>query len=120
VEIQFAPVCPVQTDDGRGPRVEPSAAGRARDTEIRGERHVPGLANEVPKPVIIALLRAGPARHADDHPPFRRPRSTPRRRCKASACARPDRLRDDNSARKSRNVRADRSDSSWVPQCSAM
>jgi hypothetical protein len=70
VEVQLAPVCPVQTDDDRGPPVEPPTDGLARDAEIRREGHVTGPADEIPEPVVIALLRAGPARHADDHPPF--------------------------------------------------
>jgi hypothetical protein len=47
---------------------EPPTGGRARDAEIGGDGHVPGALDEIPKPVVVALLRAH--RHGDDHPPF--------------------------------------------------
>ena len=43
---------------------------RARDAEVRGDGHVPGALNEIPKPVVVALLRAGRGRHGHDHRPF--------------------------------------------------
>ena len=33
-------------------------------------RHVPGALDEIPKPVVVALLRAGRGRHGNDHRPF--------------------------------------------------
>ena len=47
--------------------VEPPTGRRARDPEVRGDGHVPGALDEIPKPVVVALLRAS---HADDHRPF--------------------------------------------------
>src|SRR5467141_1919713 len=43
---------------------------RARDPEIRGDGHVPGAVDELPKPVVVALLRAPRGCHGDDHRPF--------------------------------------------------
>ena len=42
---------------------------RARDPEIRCDGHVPGALDEISKPVVVTLLRAGRDRHADDHRP---------------------------------------------------
>jgi hypothetical protein len=36
---------------------EPATAGRAGNPEIRGDGHVPGAVDEIPKPLIVALLR---------------------------------------------------------------
>src|SRR5262245_65862371 len=41
--------------------------GSSRDTEIRGDGHVPGTAHELSKAVVVALLRAPQSRHEDDH-----------------------------------------------------
>jgi len=41
-----------------------------RDPEIGGDGHVPGALDEIPKPVVVALLRAGRSRHGNDHRPF--------------------------------------------------
>ena len=49
---------------------EPPTGRRARDPESRGDGHVPGALDEIPKPVVVALLRAGRVRHGDDHRPF--------------------------------------------------
>ena len=38
--------------------------------EIRGDGHVPGALDEVPKPVVVALLRTGRGRHRHDHRSF--------------------------------------------------
>jgi len=43
-----------------------------RHAEIRRDGHVPGAVDEMPKPVVVALLRAGRDRHGDDHRPFAR------------------------------------------------
>src|SRR5438270_51249 len=37
----------------------PPTSRRARNPEVRGDGHLPGALNEIPKPVIVALLRAG-------------------------------------------------------------
>jgi hypothetical protein len=50
--------------------LEPPTARRARDSDIRGDTHVSRALDEIPKPVVVALLRAGLSRHADDHQPF--------------------------------------------------
>src|SRR5713101_5827629 len=39
---------------------------RARDAEVRGDGHVPGALDEIPKSVDGALLRAGLGRHGHD------------------------------------------------------
>ena len=49
---------------------KPPARRRARDSEVGGDGHVPGALDETPKPVIVALLRAGRGRHGHDHRPF--------------------------------------------------
>ena len=49
---------------------EPPTGRRARDSEIRGDGHVLGALDEIPKPVVVALLRAGRSRHGNDHRPF--------------------------------------------------
>ncbi len=51
---------------------EPPTGRRARDAEIRGDGHIPGAVDEIPKPVVVALLRASGGRHGDDHRPFGR------------------------------------------------
>jgi hypothetical protein len=48
----------------------PPTRRRARDPEVRGDGHVPRALGEIPKPVIVALLRASRGRHGDDHRPF--------------------------------------------------
>src|SRR5262249_12371107 len=37
---------------------EPATGRRARNPDIRGDGHVPGAADEIPKPMVVALLRA--------------------------------------------------------------
>ena len=49
---------------------EPPAGRRVTDSEVCGDGHVPGALDEIPKPVVVALLHAGRGRHEDDHPPF--------------------------------------------------
>jgi hypothetical protein len=46
---------------------EPPTGRRARDAEIRGNGQVPGGLDKIPKPVIVALLKAARGRHRDDH-----------------------------------------------------
>src|SRR5262249_9542179 len=46
---------------------EPSTGRRARDAEIRRDRDVSGALDEIPKPVIVALLMPSRRRHGDNH-----------------------------------------------------
>src|SRR5262249_62415949 len=66
----------VQADDDRRSLAEPATGRRARNSEIHDKGHVPCGADEVSKPVVIALLRASRSRHEDDHRPSRSARST--------------------------------------------
>jgi hypothetical protein len=59
--------------------------------------------------VVIALLRAGPVRHADDHPPRFGSHAQLLRGLQSVRLPAPDRLRDDTSRAKVQNVRADSS-----------
>ena len=66
MEFRCAQVRHVQAHhDLRGP-AEPPTGRRARDSEIRGEGDVPRASNEIPKAVVVALLRAGSGRHEHD------------------------------------------------------
>jgi hypothetical protein len=69
-ELRLREVRHIQTDDDRRCRAEPSTRRRARDSEVRGDSYVPGALDEIPKPVVVALLRARRGRHGDDHRPF--------------------------------------------------
>lgn len=60
----------LQSDHDRRRRAEPPSRRRARATEIRGDGQVPGAWDKIPEPRVIAWLRAGGGRHADDHRPF--------------------------------------------------
>ena len=98
----------VQANDDRRCLPEPPTGRRARDPEIRGDGHVPSALDEMPKPVVVALLRASRGRHRDDHRPFAHAaqlleilRAVRRRKTV--------RRSDDNSRRKVQNVRGDSS-----------
>ena len=84
-------------------RAEPPTGRRARDPEIRGDGHVPGALDEIPKPVVVALLRAGRGRHGTDHRPFPHAAQLLEDECGSV------RRRDDNSRGKVQNVRGDSS-----------
>jgi len=62
----------IQTDHDRRRRAKPPTRRRARDSEVVGDGHVAGALDEVPKPVVVALLQAGRGRHGNDHRPFPR------------------------------------------------
>jgi hypothetical protein len=49
----------IQTDHDRRRRTQPATRRGARDAEVRGDGHVPGAVDEMPKAVVVALLRAG-------------------------------------------------------------
>jgi hypothetical protein len=51
-------------------RTEPSTRGRAWDPEIGRDGQVPGALDEIPEPMVIALLGAGRGRHPEDDRPF--------------------------------------------------
>ena len=83
---------------------EPPTGRRARDSEAGGDGHVRGALDEIPKPVVVALLGVGRGRHGHDHRPFAHAAQligTSR------AVRRRDVVRrsDDNSRRKVQNVR---------------
>jgi hypothetical protein len=52
-------------------RREPSTRGRAWDPEIGRDGQVPGALDEIPEPMVIALLRAGRGWHPEDDRPLR-------------------------------------------------
>jgi hypothetical protein len=41
-----------------------------KDAETYGDGHVPSALDEIPKLVVVTLLRAPRGRHGDDHRPF--------------------------------------------------
>jgi hypothetical protein len=69
-ELRLSEVRTIQTDHDRWRGAKPPTRRRARDSAVRGDCDVPGALNEIPKPVVVALLRAGRGRHGDDHRPF--------------------------------------------------
>jgi hypothetical protein len=52
-----------------GAAPQPATRRRARDSEVRGDGHVPGSLDKISKAVVVAL-RAGRSRHGNDHRPF--------------------------------------------------
>ena len=72
--FRFGEVGDVKTHDDHRWRTPSS---RAWDTELDREGHVSGVLDELAEPVVITLLRADRARHADDDQPARSCRSTP-------------------------------------------
>jgi hypothetical protein len=62
----------------RDPRclAEPATGRRSRNPEVRGDGHLPRVVDEIPQPVVVALLRVPRSRHADDHPAVRSRRTT--------------------------------------------
>ena len=69
-ELRLREVRHIQTDHDRRRRAQPATRRRARDAEVGGDGHVPGALDEMPKAMVVALLRAGRGRHGDDHRPF--------------------------------------------------
>jgi hypothetical protein len=62
-EFRLREVRDIQTDHDRRRRTQPATRRGARDAEVRGDGHVPGAVDEMPKAVVVALLRAGRGRH---------------------------------------------------------
>jgi hypothetical protein len=58
LEFRFREIRHIQTAHDRWRRAEPATRRRARDAEVRGDGHVPGAVDQMPKPVVVALLRA--------------------------------------------------------------
>jgi hypothetical protein len=50
----------------------------SRDSEFRGDGHVSGALDEIPKAVVVALLPAGRGRHGHNHRPFITPLNSSR------------------------------------------
>jgi hypothetical protein len=101
-ELRFSDVRSLQSDHDRRHRAKPSTRRRARDSEVGGDGHVPGALDELPKPMVVALLRAGRGRHANDHSPFHDA-------AQSLKDPRAVRRRDDNSSGRVQNVRGDSS-----------
>jgi hypothetical protein len=70
LELQCLQIRDVETHHDRLSVAEPTTRRGARDPEIRGDGHVPGALDEIPKPVIVAALTASRGRHGNDHRPF--------------------------------------------------
>jgi hypothetical protein len=66
LEVGCPQVRHVQGDDDFRCLAEPATGRRARNPEIRADGHVPGAANDIPKPMVVALLRTPASRHEDD------------------------------------------------------
>ena len=61
----------VQADDDSWRRAEPPTRRRAVDPEVGGDGQVPCASDEIPEPMVIALLRARRGRYpADDDGPI--------------------------------------------------
>src|SRR5439155_12701586 len=103
-ELRFREVHNIQTDHDRRCSAQPATRRRARDSEVRGDGHVPGAVDEISKAVVVALLRAGRSRHGNDHRRFLTPLNSLR-----TMRARPSR-RNDNSRGRVQNVRRDSSE----------
>jgi hypothetical protein len=71
-ELWLREVDYIQTDHDRRRRAKPPTRRRARDSEVGGDGHVAGALDEIPKPVVVALLQASRGRHGNDHRPFPR------------------------------------------------
>ena len=76
LEFRCPQVRHVQADHDLRCLAEPATGRRARNSEIGGDGHVPGAVDEIPKPVVVALLRTPRSRHEDDHRRFGSRRST--------------------------------------------
>ena len=111
-QFWFREVCQIKTDDDRRRGAEPPPRRRARDTQVRGDSQVSGASDEIPEPMVVALLRARGGPHLDDRRPFARPDQIledlagVRRR-------QPGRPQRRQLALKAQNVRADSSAPGW-------
>jgi hypothetical protein len=57
-ELRVSEVRNIQRDHDRRRRAKPPTRRRARDSEVGGDGHVPGALDEIPKAVVVALLRS--------------------------------------------------------------
>jgi hypothetical protein len=69
----------IQTDDDRCRFAQPPTRRRARDSQVRRYSHVPGALDQIPKPVVVALLRTGDGWQGNDHRRFRHTALNPSR-----------------------------------------
>jgi hypothetical protein len=69
-KFRLCDVRDVDTDHNCRRRSEPPTRRRARNAEIRGDGRVPSASDEIPEPMVIALLRARRRFHATDHRHF--------------------------------------------------
>jgi hypothetical protein len=70
LEFRFREIRHIQTAHDRWRRAESATRRRARDAEVRGDGHVAGAVDQMPKPVVVALLQASRGRHEGDHRRF--------------------------------------------------
>ena len=69
-EFRLREVRRFQSYHDPGRRCEPSTRRRSRDPEIGGDGQVSGTLDEIPEPMVIALLRPGHGRHLKDDRPI--------------------------------------------------
>jgi len=58
LELQCLQIRDIETHHNRLSVAKPTTRRGARHAEIRGDGHVPGALDEIPKPVIVARLTA--------------------------------------------------------------
>jgi hypothetical protein len=101
-ELRLHEVRHIPAEHDRRRSAELPTRRRARNAEIRRDGQLPGASDEIPSPMVVAWLRPGRGRHADDHRQFAR----------AAQLLEGDagrHRRDDNSRGKVQNVRGDSS-----------
>src|SRR5262245_27040534 len=107
LELQCLQIRDIETHHDRLSVAKPTTRRGARHAEIRGDGHVPGALDEIPKPVIVAPLTAARACHGDDHRPFAQAAQVLDTAGRPTASDGP--LSDENSLPKVHNVLGDRS-----------
>ena len=63
LEFRCAQVQHVQAHDDLGRLATPATSRRPRDSEIRGDGHVPAVSDEISKPMVVTPLRAPRGHH---------------------------------------------------------
>jgi len=63
LEFRCAQVQHVHAHDDLGCLATPATSRRARDSEIRGDGHVPAASDEISKPMVVTLLRPPSGHH---------------------------------------------------------